>query len=358
MVNIVVMAGGKGERFWPKSLRSMPKQFHKIVSDKTMIQETFYRIYPEIDKKNIYFIANKNLSKLIKSQIPEVSDNNMIIEPFGKNTAAAIGLAATYIKRNDPNGVMVILTADHVVKPKDEFLKAIDVASKVAEKGYLVTFGITPDRPATEYGYIEVDNKLDDKYDLDVYKVRMFREKPDLETAKGFLEKGKFFWNSGMFAFKVSTILNEIERHIPKLYTGLSKIDKSIGTRNEEDIKSTEFEKFDDVSIDYAVMEKAESIACVIPGYEWDDVGSWNGLYRHKKRDENGNVIEGNTVVVDSRDTIVLGDTNSMVAAVGLDGIIVIKNEDRILVCAKDKDQLVKKAIKLMEGNPDFRKYL
>ena len=358
MVNLLIMAGGKGERFWPKSLKSMPKQFHRIVGDKTMIQETFYRLYPEIDKNNIYFIANEKLNQIIKSQLPEIPEKNLIIEPFGRNTAAAIGLAAIYIKRSDPDGVLVVLTADHVVEPKKEFLKAIDVASKIAEKEYLVTFGITPDRPATEYGYIEVGEKLDNGYNLDVYKVKMFREKPELETAKSFVEKGNFFWNSGMFAFKLSTILREIEKHVPKLYFGLSKIEKSIGTDSENRVKFSEFEKFDDISIDYAVMEKAESIACVIPRYKWDDVGSWNGLYRHKKRDENGNISEGNVVLVNSRDTLVLGDDESVIAAVGLDDIIIVKNGDRILVCHRKADQLVKKALKLMKGNPKLEKYL
>ena len=358
MVNIAIMAGGKGERFWPKSLKSMPKQFQRIVSDKTMIQGTFYRIYPKINKDNIYFIANELLTEIIKRQIPEISERNLIIEPFEKNTAAAIGLAATYIKRSDPDGVMVVLTADHVVEPEKEFIRAIDVASKVAEKGYLVTFGITPDRTATEYGYIEVDKKFNDNYGLGVYKVKTFCEKPDIETANDFIEKGNYFWNSGMFVFKVSVILKEIERHAPKLFSGLLEIEKSIGTDREKETKIKEFEKFDNISVDYAVMEKAELIACVKPEYKWDDVGSWNGLYRHKKKDNNGNISEGQVVIVDSKDTIVLGDDNSVVAAVGLDGIIIVKNGDRILVCNKDKDQLVKSALKVMKKSSNFEKYL
>ena len=358
MTNIVVMAGGKGERFWPKSLREMPKQFHKIVSDRTMIQETFYRLYPEIHKENIYFIANNKLMQIVKDQLPEVSENSLIVEPFGKNIAAAIGLAAIYIMKNDPEGVMVILTADHVVEPNEKFIEAIHVASKVAENNYLVTFGISPDRPATEYGYIEVDGKLDDGYDLDVYKVKMFREKPDLETAKNFVEKGNFYWNSGMFAFKITVILDEIRKYVTKLYSGLMRIEKAIGTDDEEKIKLQEFEKFDDISIDYAVMERADSIACVIPKYKWDDVGSWNGLYRHKKRDKSGNIVEGNVVAIDSKDTLIMGDDDSVIAVVGLDGIIIVKNGNRILVCNKDKDQLVKKAIKVMEKDSKLNKYL
>ncbi len=358
MVNIVVMAGGKGQRFWPKSTLEMPKQFQKIVTDRTMLQETFYRIYPDIDKKNIFFIANPKLSKIIKDQLPEIDDNNLIIEPFGKNTAAAIGLASVYISLSDPEGVIIVLTADHVVYPKEEFLKGIDVAADVADKGYLVTFGIKPDRPATEYGYIEVGDRLSDDYMLDVFKVKIFREKPDIETAKRFIESGNFFWNSGMFAFKVSTILDEIKRYVPGLYKGLMRIRDSVGNRDEERVKIEEFEKFDDISIDYAVMEKADRIACVIPKYIWDDVGSWNSLYRHKKSDESGNIIEGNSVVLDSRDTIVLGDEESVIVAIGLKDIIVVKNENRILICHKDKDQKVKDALKIMKENENLKKYL
>ena len=358
MVNIVVMAGGKGQRFWPRSTIEMPKQFHKIVSERTMLQETFYRIYPEISKDRIYFVANEKLSQIIKNQLPEIDSSNLIIEPMGKNTAAAIGLSAVYISRNDPEGVMVVLTADHVVYPKEDFLKGVEVASKVADEGYLVTFGIQPDRPATEYGYIEVQDRIEGDYSLEVYRVKMFREKPDLNTARVFLEKGNFFWNSGMFAFKVATILGEIGKHVPELYRGLMKIRDAIGTPEEERVKASEFEKFEDISIDYAVMEKAENIACVKPTYIWDDVGSWSALYRHRKRDDNGNILEGNAVIVESEDTIVLGDDRSVIAAIGLKDIIIVKNENRILVCHKSMDQKVKDALKIMKGNENLMKYL
>jgi mannose-1-phosphate guanylyltransferase len=258
---IVIIAGGKGERFWPKSVRERPKQFHGIVTKKTMLQETFHRVYPEIERKRIFIVAGEHLKGIIGEQLPGIDDNNLIVEPVGKNTAPAIGLAAAYIGKRDPRATVAVLSADHVVDPKDEFLNALHAASEVSSQGYIVTFGVKPSRPATEFGYIEVEEEIPGNFDHEVFTVKKFREKPSLEQAKKYVEQGTFLWNSGMFIFGVSLLFKALKHHMPVLHKGLLNIQSSIGTQRETAVKREEFEKFESISIDYGVMEKFDRIA-------------------------------------------------------------------------------------------------
>lgn len=357
MYNIVIMAGGKGERFWPKSVLAKPKQFHKIVSERTMIQETFIRVHPEIKKENIYIVAGPSLKTLILEQLPELDASNLIVEPEGKNTAPAIGLAAVYLSKRNPESVMMVLTADHVVEPKEEFLKAVNTAVMVANQGWIVTFGITPARPATEYGYIETGEKLQGDSELDVYGVKMFREKPSYEQAEEYLGKGKFLWNSGLFCFKVSTILNAMKKQMPHLYKQLMKISDGIGTENEEAVNKSAFKEIENISIDYGVMEKAENIVCIRPKFLWDDVGSWSAIARHRKTDNEGNVTEGNAILLDSKNNIVLSDDGSIISLIGISDIIVVKEGNRILISNRSQDQKVKELLKIIAKDEKFYMY-
>lgn len=358
MVYVVIIAGGRGERFWPKSTRAMPKQFHKIASGRTMVQETFKRVYPKYGKERIFFVLGTHLAPPLLQQLPEIGDDNLILEPVGRNTAPAIGLAAARIAMIDRGAVMVVLTADHVVTPKKEFLKALDAAVGVAETGRLVTFGITPVRPATEYGYIEVKEPAETSGGLPVYDVAQFTEKPDESTALKFIESGRYFWNSGMFAFKVSEILSAIERHMPQLYQSLVRIQHAAGTKDEEAVTREEFGGMESVSIDYGIMEKSGSIACITPKFMWDDVGSWGSLDRYREHDGMGNVVEGDVVLVDSSGNIVLGERESVIALVGVKDLVVVKEKNRFLVCHKDHDQTIKEALKRLSADENGVKYL
>jgi len=355
---IVILAGGKGERFWPRSTKKMPKQFHNIVTDKTMLQETFYRVFPEIEKERIFLILKESLKGVVLDQLPILNEENIIIEPIGKNTAPAIGLAATVLHKRDKNATMVVLSSDHLINPKDEFIKTINTALKLTEEGFLVNFGIKPSRPATEYGYIETGEEIDVDFDLNVYRVKMFREKPSLEEAKEFLREGRFLWNSGMFAFKVDDILASIQRFMPNLYEGLLRIEKSMGTENEYIVKKDEYEKFENISIDYGIMEKAKNIVCIKPEFLWDDVGSWSSLYRHKKGDNNGNIIEGNVVSLNSKNNLVLGEDDSIISLIGVDNLIIVKNKDKILICNNSMDQKVKDILKKMSEDKHYLEFL
>jgi mannose-1-phosphate guanylyltransferase len=356
--HIVIMAGGKGQRFWPRSTEDMPKQFQKIASDRTMIQETFNRVYPEYDKGHIYVVLGESMVSHLFDQLPSLARQNIIVEPTGRNTAAAIGLASIYIEKRDSDAVIIMLTADHVVKPKDSFLTALEAAIAIARRGYLVTFGIIPTRAATEYGYIELGDKLDRKHDLEVYGVEKFTEKPNEETARHFMQSGNYLWNSGMFAFRVQDMLKAFERYMPELFSSLTKIRQSIGSKDEERVKREQFGSIESISIDYGVMERAKNIACIRTNFLWDDIGSWSSIARHRKMGKDGNITEGDVIIIDSKNNIVLGEEDEAISIIGVNDLIIVKHENKLLICHKSRDQDLKYALKHMSQDEKFSRYL
>jgi len=358
MLYAVIIAGGKGERFWPRSVRARPKQFQRIVTGRTMLQETFYRVYPEIPGERIFIGAGEQHRSIILEQLDEVDGGNLIVEPVGRNTAPAIGLASSLISSRDPEAVIAVLSADHVVKPRDAFLSALRDAEKAAEQGYIVTFGIEPDRPATEFGYIEVAELLKGDFGHEIFTVKRFREKPSLELAEEYRTAGTFLWNSGMFIFRADVLLGAMETHMPALYRGLMRIRTSLGTADEQQVIEEEFSGFESISIDYGVMERFDRIACLKPRFFWDDVGSWGALERHLKGDDRGIIRSGNVITVDSEKSIVLGDEESIIALVGMRDTIVVKEGGRILVCHKNADQRIKDVLKKIAERGENLPYL
>jgi mannose-1-phosphate guanylyltransferase/mannose-6-phosphate isomerase len=345
----VILAGGSGTRFWPLSREKMPKQLLKIGSTDTLIQQTVSRVLPLIKREDIFVVTNQAISEDINTQLSakfgETWDMNFIIEPEAKNTAPALGLAALHLNRIDPEGIMVVFSADHSIRKADEFLNLLHKAEVAATSNYLVTFGITPDRPETGYGYIkggelckEVTN------DSGVCRVEAFVEKPDIEVAKGYLKHGRYYWNSGIFIWKTSTLLQEIEKHSPSLYKGLMEIQKNIGTDKETDVIRRVFKGLESISIDYAVMEKTDRAAVIPADIGWSDVGSWTALDDVSDRDTSGNVITGNVIDIDSHDSIIYAEKR-LVATIGLKDLVVVDTQDATLVCSKDRAQDVKKVV-------------
>ena len=250
------MAGGRGERFWPKSRQSLPKQFLSLTDDdKTMIQLTVERILPLVDMEDIFIATNQSYRELVRQQLPELPEQNILCEPMGKNTAPCIGLGAMHIAKKYDDALMFVLPSDHLIKMNKIFLRTLRDACEVAEQGEnLVTIGITPDEPETSYGYI----RFDAEHSLGrAFKVEQFVEKPNLERAKSYLASGQYMWNSGMFTWKVSTILKNMQRYLPDTYAGLCHIREAIGTEKEKDVLVQEFTTFKSESIDYGIMEKA-----------------------------------------------------------------------------------------------------
>ncbi|MHC1681572.1 MAG: mannose-1-phosphate guanylyltransferase [Clostridiaceae bacterium] len=352
MISVVIMAGGRGERFWPQSRRKLPKQLLSLTGNsKTMIQLTVDRVKSLVDYENIYIVTNNEFSNIISDQLPEIPTENILIEPLSKNTAPCIGLAAIHIAKKNRDSTMIILPSDHLIQDKKEFENILKAGTEVAGRGdNLVTIGITPTYPEIGYGYIKFDTLKEQVNGCFVNKVHRFIEKPDIEKAEHYIKTGEYLWNSGMFICKVSTILICFKKYMPSLYQGLMKIEKAIGEVNEEEILIREFEKFENISIDYGIMERAEDVYIIPGNFGWDDVGSWTSLQRIQGTDEDGNTIGGNIVSVDTKDCILQGK-GKLIATVGIENLIVIDTEDATLICSKDKCHDIKKLLTEIRNN-------
>ncbi len=347
-VYAVIMAGGVGTRFWPRSREKSPKQMLEIVNKGTMIQNTVKRVSDLVDPTHILIVTNKVQKAGIAKQLPHVPAENIIIEPIGRNTAPCIGLAGLFIRRLDPDAVMVVLPADHLMQDEEEFRRVLRLAIWVAyESGKLVTVGIHPTRPETGYGYIQVideDDGSNPYFSRGVYKVKTFAEKPNRPTAEQFLASGDFLWNSGMFIWRVDAIMRELETHLPEMYGQLAKVDEVIGSDSYNHVLETVYRIIRSISIDYGVMEKAKDVYIIRGNFGWSDVGSWDEVYRISGKDEHGNSVNGKTFLFDTRNTMVhSGD--KLVATVGVDDLIIIATDDAVLVCKQGRTQDVKEVV-------------
>lgn len=344
----IIMAGGIGARFWPRSKKKTPKQLLKIVGQNTMIQDTVARIKLIIPLENILIVTNELQKPGIMEQLPDVPVENIIIEPFGRNTAACIGLASVIIQNREQDALTFVLPADHIIRDNENFLKTLNLAAAFAKDNpALVTIGIEPTRPETGYGYIQID---EDSGKNDVYKVLTFAEKPNYDTAVNFIKSGDFFWNSGMFIWRVTTLLDEIKIHMPDLYEGLMQIKNGLNSPDFSEILSNVYGQLRSISIDYGIMEKSDKVYLVKGKFPWSDVGSWEAVYQLNEKDADGNVKVGNTytdMVLDSY----IYSPDKFTAVIGLDNIIVINNEDALLICRRDKSQDVKNIIDYLKLN-------
>lgn len=343
-ITAVILAGGRGERFWPKSRTSCPKQFLSLTADgETMIQKTVKRLSELVNIEDTFIVTNEKYLALVGEQLPKLPKENVISEPAARNTAPCIGLAAGIIqKKYGEDAVMLALPSDHLIKFNAMFIDTLKQAVKVAETGNnLVTIGITPTYPETGYGYI---NFAVNEYENGAYKVIRFVEKPNIEKAKEYVSSGEYLWNSGMFVWKTTSILNNINKYIPDMYTELMKITESYGTDEFKEILENVYPKLKSESIDFGIMEKAENIYTIPGNFGWDDVGSWLALERINPTNDYGNMITGDVVSVETRNTTIIGG-KKLIATVGLENLVVVDTDDAILICSKDKTQDVKRVI-------------
>jgi mannose-1-phosphate guanylyltransferase len=340
---VLIMAGGRGERFWPRSRKSMPKQFLSLTNDgKTMIQLTVERLLPMIEEEDIFISTNADYKKLVQEQLPDIPERNILCEPIGRNTAPCIGLGAVHIAKKYGDAIMMVLPSDHQIKFTGMFLSTLKDICSVAEQGpNLVTIGITPDYPETGYGYIKFNPNSVNEH---AYQVERFVEKPNLEVAKEYVASEEYLWNSGMFAWKVSTILGNMKKYMPENFERLLTIQKAIGTQEEEFVLNKEFHNMDSQSIDYGIMEKADNIYIVPGTFGWDDVGSWLAVERIQKTNELGNVVTGDVISVDTSNCIIQGN-KKMIATIGLTDMVIVDTDDAILICQKDHAGDIKKVI-------------
>lgn len=345
----VIMAGGIGTRFWPRSRQTHPKQLLKIIGDRSLIQSTIDRLNPLIKHENVIVVSTTLQAEEIKRQLPFLKPENLIIEPKGKNTAPCIGLAALFIKRIDPEAVMAVLPADHTIKKEQQFKQVLVVAEQVAQqKDCLVTIGINPTYPSTGYGYIQFNDKIDEIEGMPVYKVKTFAEKPDIKTAERFINSGDFLWNSGMFVWKTKTILKEIEEALPEMYDGLLEIEKSLGTKSQNEVINKVYCQIKSISIDYGVMEHTRNVNILKGDFGWSDIGSWEEVYQILEKDEHKNVSIGSHFLKNSSGCLI-DAPDKFVATLGVEDLIIVETEDALLICQRDKAQAVKELVESMK---------
>lgn len=340
---VVIMAGGKGERFWPMSRSDMPKQFLNLIeTDRSMIQLTVDRVTPLVSCEDIFVVTNEGYKDIVFEQLPNIPKRNILFEPVGRNTAPCIGLACAVIKKRYDNANVIVLSSDNMIENNKIFLENLKSALLCSQEKNIVTLGIVPSRVETGYGYI----KLGEKSDIgDVYKVEKFVEKPCYDVAKEYYESKNYLWNSGMFIFENEIMFNSFKDFMPNLYKSLNTILSAVDTEQFDDVLKEQFANMDSISIDYGIMEHAKNIYVVPCSAGWDDVGSWLSVSRLRNADENGNVNEGNNVLLDSKGNIVLNTDNKLIATYGLENFVVVNTSDAILIIPKDKTPDIKNLI-------------
>jgi mannose-1-phosphate guanylyltransferase len=344
----VIMAGGSGTRFWPLSRRSRPKQFLPLAGDEPLLAATVARLPPLTTPDRIYVVCGPQHSAAARRMLPQLPKDAFIVEPCARNTAPCVGLAAIHVATRDPRGIIAMLPADHHVARADAFRETLAAAARLAEAGSIATIGIRPSRPETGYGYLKLGPRLaagGKAKKLQAHKVERFVEKPDLVTAARYLADGGYLWNSGIFVFRSDVILEEIHRAMPVLGEQLDVIQRAIGTPNYAKVLRRVFPDCPSISIDYGVMEKSHRIAVVPADFGWSDVGSFAALPDVRATDHLGNLAEGDALVIDGRDNVVLAGGDRPVAVIGLDGVVVVDAGDAILVCRRDRAQDVRKAV-------------
>ena len=351
-ITALIMAGGRGERFWPRSRKKLPKQFLSLTDDdRTMIQLTVDRILPLVDMEDIYIATNKDYRALVRQQLPGIPEQNILCEPVGRNTAPCIGLGAVHISKKYDDAVMMVLPSDSLIKDGDRYRELTGEACDIAAEGdNLVTMGIRPSYPETGYGYIKF---IKGENHGNAYKVDRFVEKPSVEKAREYLETGEYLWNAGMFVWKVSTILGMFESHLPAMKQGLDRIGEAVGTPSQDKTLESIFPELESISVDYGIMEKAQSIYTIPGDFGWDDVGSWLAVERVRTVNEDNNVIGGNVVTIDTKDCIIEG-SDKLIAAVGLRDTVIVDTSDAILICGKNSTADIKKVLAaLRDGGHD-----
>jgi mannose-1-phosphate guanylyltransferase len=353
-IRVVIMAGGAGTRFWPLSRIRKPKQFLPIVSCKTMIEETVERLLTRFPPKNIYTIANSEQTRTTRALLPRLPAENLLIEPQGKNTAPSLMLATAKIYLQNSKAVIATLPADHLIKKSGLYLKKLEAAAEAATRGeHLVTFGIRPAYPATGFGYIQFSKKnpvriLRESF----YAVKKFKEKPDLKQARIFLKKGNYYWNSGMFLWQADVFPAKLEKFAPSLFLYWKRILDAL-KNNDERAMAAIFEEIPSISIDYALMEKAQGILMAEGNFGWSDVGAWSSLAEIWPKDKEGNAQRGESILLDSQNCLIY-NPKKLTALVGVKDLIVVETEDALLISHKGRDQKVKDILEKIKKGGKF----
>ncbi len=347
----LIMAGGRGTRLWPHSRQRIPKQFLRLLGSRSMLQETVDRILPLVPVERVYVVTSRPYALLVAEQLPDLPWRNILVEPEGKGTAAAIGLGALYIRRQDPQATMIVLSADHYIGRPDRFLKALEAAVGAAQDGSLVTLGIAPTRPDTGYGYIELGEVLEEFDGHAVHRVVRFTEKPDAATALRYLEEGRHVWNAGIFIWTLDAILAAFREHMPFLAERLARLEAALATDEERRVLREVWSPLPEIAVDVGVMEKARNAKVIPVDIAWSDVGDWSALQELLPADGEGNVVRGRHLGVETRSCLIFNGSGRLVTTVGVRDLIVVDTDDALLICHRSQAQKVKELVaRLRQG--------
>lgn len=356
---VVIMAGGRGERFWPQSRESTPKHLLPIVGDKPMLAQTVDRAADAVPRQNILVITTHAQREGCQVACPDLPAENIIAEPMGRDTAAATGLAMLLVKQRNPRAAFAMLPADHVIKNTAEYVKLLNIAFESAEAAdVLVTLGIKPTAPETGFGYIHRAGVWRQVGGRDVMQVERFVEKPDLETAERYLASGEYYWNAGMFVWRVPVVEAAFKAHAPELHAGLARLEASAASVGWEAALAALYPTLKKVSVDYALMEKSSNVVVVPATFDWDDVGAWPALAKHFEPDEHGNVLRGHALVEKGTQNIVISTDGHLVGVIGVSDLVVVHTEGATLVCPKERAQEIKTLLQRIKEDPEKHKFL
>jgi len=357
----VIMAGGRGERFWPLSRRTRPKQLLPIISDRTMLEETVDRILPLVPLERVMVVTDRELQGVILDKVPQLKPENIIAEPYGKNTCLAIGLAAIELQKHDPEALMLVLSSDHLVQPAEKLLEILREGIRIARHGeYLITIGINPTRPEIGYGYIEIGPQFASEGGVHSYEVVAFKEKPDRVTAQQYYHNRRHLWNSGIFVWTADSILSTIGRCRPRTKSALETYATTIESPGQPEALEKLYHDADDESIDVAVLESADNVVVIKGELKWDDVGSWLAFQRIRKIGVDGNVKAGigKILAADTFETTVINDSDGLVVCFGVSDLVVVKTDNIVMVAHKAQLPQIKKLLAQMEQDDKLREFL
>lgn len=346
-MKFVIRAGGIGTRLWPFSRRSRPKQFHAFEGDRTMLQEAFHRVDAIAAPADRYVSTGADHADLVRSQLPGLHPANLIVEPALRNTGPAVGLECVLLEHQSPGCVIASLGSDHHIGRPDEFCRLLSAAGDALDDQpeSLILVGVKPGHAETGYGYIQKGDSFHEANGVPIYAVEAFKEKPDAATAEQYVSSGDYLWNSNMFVWRADTVLRLFETFEPELHAGLMKIKEALGTPVAANVLSEVYPTLKEIAVDNAILERAEKVAVIEADIDWSDIGSWGAMSDVLPTDGNGNLLNGNVLQIDAKETTVFGGTDRLIALVGVENLAVIETEDAILICPRDQTQRVKDVV-------------